>query len=103
MGARTWLRGRWISRTEAAMVREWASSRRCSMCGAALLDSEHALHHFALRGADHVSREWTHFEPEQLIIELVCSHPLCWDCHVAETFRRAHPELVTDRNFSAGP
>jgi hypothetical protein len=24
--------------------------------------------------------------------------PVCWDCHVAESFRREHPELVTDRD-----
>ena len=24
--------------------------------------------------------------------------PVCWDCHIAESFRREHPELVTDRD-----
>ncbi len=24
--------------------------------------------------------------------------PLCWDCHVAESFRREHPDLATDRD-----
>jgi len=24
--------------------------------------------------------------------------PVCWDCHIAETFRREHPDLVTDRD-----
>jgi len=23
--------------------------------------------------------------------------PVCWNCHVAETFRREHPELVVNR------
>jgi hypothetical protein len=23
--------------------------------------------------------------------------PVCWDCHIAQTFRREHAELVTDR------
>jgi hypothetical protein len=23
--------------------------------------------------------------------------PVCWSCHMSETFRRAHPELVVER------
>ena len=23
--------------------------------------------------------------------------PICWSCHIAETFRRQHPEMVVDR------
>jgi hypothetical protein len=23
--------------------------------------------------------------------------PVCWDCHIAETLRREHPELIVDR------
>ena len=33
-------------------------------------------------------------------LALATSLPLCWNCHVAATFRRMHPELVTDRDDS---
>ena len=30
--------------------------------------------------------------------EIFATHqPVCWNCHIAESFRRLHPELVTDR------
>ena len=32
------------------------------------------------------------------ILALATSLPMCWNCHVAESFRRLHPELVTDRD-----
>ena len=40
------------------------------------------------------SRSWTCSRP---------TDPVCWDCAVAEGFRRAHPELVTDRGRRPGP
>ena len=27
--------------------------------------------------------------------------PVCWNCHIAESFRREHPDLVTDRDNRA--
>ena len=27
--------------------------------------------------------------------------PVCWNCHIAESFRREHPELVVDRPASS--
>src|SRR5215204_2152769 len=27
--------------------------------------------------------------------------PVCWDCYIAESFRREHPDLVTDRDSKA--
>lgn len=101
MGAPIWARRRGFN-AAAAAVREWASVRCCATCGAALLASERASHHFALRGLDGVSREWTDLPTERLDVELWGSVPLGWDCHVADTFRREHPELVTDREFRTG-
>jgi len=59
------------------------------------------LHHLdhapALLGPDARTLEWNQFRPEQLP-EIFSKHqPVCWNCHVAETFRRTHPELVVDR------
>jgi hypothetical protein len=84
----------------SAMAREWAAMRTCTACGASLLASEGAGHHFALRDTGGVSREWVDIAAERLPIELTSSLPMCWNCHIAETFRREHPELVTDRDFN---
>jgi len=35
--------------------------------------------------------------PERLRATISNHPPVCWDCHIAETFRRTYPELVTDR------
>ena len=36
--------------------------------------------------------------PLEKLQEVLATHwPVCWNCHVAETFRREHPELVAHR------
>jgi hypothetical protein len=38
------------------------------------------------------------------VVDVLATHrPVCWNCAVAEGFRRAHPELVTDRQARPGP
>jgi hypothetical protein len=40
---------------------------------------------------------WDDVPPEKLADVFQTYQPVCWSCHIAETFRRDHPELVTDR------
>lgn len=85
--------------TEAAiLVRSWARGRQCASCGGALETSESAGHHIALRDASGLTREWIDIATDRLPVVLAASVPMCWNCHIAETFRRQHPELVTDRD-----
>ena len=51
----------------------------------------------ALLGQDSKTVSWGDI-PAETLPEIFTSHkPVCWSCHIAETFRREHPELVTDR------
>jgi hypothetical protein len=87
-------------RSAVAIVRRWAGDRACAMCGAALISSESAAtgHHVALLDPAGGTREWTSIESENLPVALATCLPVCWNCHIAETFRRMHPELVTERD-----
>jgi hypothetical protein len=85
--------------TEASiLVRSWARGRQCAACGGPLETSESAGHHIALRDAKGMTREWIDIATERLPVVLAASVPMCWNCHIAETFRRQHPDLVTDRD-----
>jgi hypothetical protein len=79
------------------IVYAWAQGKTCSSCGAPLKESEVLGQHVALRSADGITREWVDIATERLLDALDRERPICWNCHVAEAFRRAHPELVTDR------
>jgi hypothetical protein len=41
--------------------------------------------------------EWPEIPPEQIPGVLATHLPVCWNCHIAETFRRMFPERVVDR------
>jgi 5-methylcytosine-specific restriction endonuclease McrA len=54
-----------------------------------------------LIGPDHRTVQWPDVQPERLPEVLANHQPLCWNCHVAESFRQQHPELVIDNPWKA--
>jgi hypothetical protein len=81
------------------IVYAWAQDKACVFCGSPLVESDAVGHHVALLGANGVTREWLDIAAERLRQALATELPVCWNCHIAETFRRSHAELVTDRDF----
>ncbi|SPF43439.1 conserved exported hypothetical protein [Candidatus Sulfotelmatobacter kueseliae] len=79
------------------IVAKWYAGKSCVFCHKQIGPLHHLDHAPALLGPDFKTVEWNQFRPEQLT-EIFSSHqPVCWNCHVAETFRRTHPDLVVDR------
>ncbi len=83
------------------IVQRWYEDKACVYCGRAIKADEWLdfwLDHTpALLAADQETVKWTDLPPEALPDELRSGQPVCWSCHVAERFRRDHPELVTER------
>jgi hypothetical protein len=79
------------------LVGRWSAGHGCALCGSPLVEAPFVRHHVALRSCDGATREWTDVVPETLPETLRTGQPVCWNCHIAETFRRRHPELITDR------
>ena len=77
-------------------VSRWYADKSCVLCGKALGDLDWTAHAPALRSPDGVTKEWSDIRPETLWGVLGSHSPVCWDCHVAETFRRQRPDLVID-------
>jgi hypothetical protein len=82
----------------SATVKAWAEERRCVFCHGPLVESRVAGHHIALLEPGGITREWVDIASDRLPLALATCLPVCWNCHVAATFRRLHPELVTDRD-----
>jgi len=84
------------------ILARWYEGKRCSVCAADLSEVNWPGHRPALLAPDGTSAAWKDLAPER-IPEILKSHaPLCFDCHVAESFRRLHPERVTDRPWPRG-
>ncbi|MGD1105110.1 MAG: hypothetical protein ABSA59_23955 [Terriglobia bacterium] len=51
----------------------------------------------ALLAPDSKTLSWGAVAAEKLPDIFATHKAVCWSCHIVETFRREHPELVTDR------
>jgi hypothetical protein len=80
------------------IVAGWYRGKVCAYCDKPV-DSvtEWASHIPALLGPDSKTLSWDAVPAEKLPEVFTTYKPVCWSCHIAETFRREHPELVTDR------
>jgi hypothetical protein len=81
------------------VVAKWYEGKSCAFCHKVIGPLHHLDHAPALLGRDFRTAEWREFRPEQLPEIFSSYQPVCWNCHVAESFRRLHPGLVVDRPF----
>ena len=79
------------------IAHRWFAARTCVYCRRAIVETPFVRHDPALLGKDGRTIEWSQVPPENLPALFKTDRPVCWNCHVAETFRRMYPELVTDR------
>ncbi len=79
------------------MLIKWYAGKSCALCRKPVGEIVWHEHKPALMGPDHVTVEWFEFRPEMVKEVFATCLPVCWDCHIAATFRREHPELVVDR------
>jgi hypothetical protein len=79
------------------ILTKWYHDKLCVLCHKPLGEIHWLEHKPALMSADRRSFELQEVRPERLHDVLATHMPLCWNCHIAETFRREYPELVVDR------
>jgi len=84
-----------------SIVAKWYAGKSCVFCHKPIGPLHHLDHAPALLGPDAKTTEWKGIRPEQLPQIFSTHQPVCWNCHVTESFRRLHPELVTDRPLEA--
>jgi hypothetical protein len=83
------------------IFREWYLDKSCAVCGKALDQADWMEHQPTVRNPEHITLELRNLPPEKLPEVLATHQPVCWNCHIAETFRREHPDLVVDRTWKA--
>jgi hypothetical protein len=83
------------------IVARWYEGKECVFCHKPIGQLHHLDHAPALLGPDLMTTEWKDVSPRELPRIFSTHQPVCWNCHVAETFRRLHPMLVTDRPLEA--
>ncbi len=79
------------------ILTKWYHDQPCALCGASFATIAAWGHRTALLSPTGQTLEWSAVQSEKLPEVLATHKPVCWNCHVAESFRRQHPELVVDR------
>src|SRR5271165_382291 len=82
------------------IVSKWYEVKSCVFCHKQIGPLHHLDHAPALLAPDGKTVEWKDVTPQQLPGVFETHRPVCWNCHVTETFRRMHPELVTNRELA---
>jgi hypothetical protein len=79
------------------IVTKWYEGKQCSLCRRSIGKIDWLEHKPGVLAPDGKTALWSEFRAEQLP-EVMASHkPVCWDCHIAATFRNQFPDLVVDR------
>jgi len=82
----------------------WYEGKKCVYCRKPIEKLSHLDRSPALLDQDWKTAEWKGIPAEQLPGEFSRDLPVCWSCHVAETFLRQHPDLAVSRPWrKCGP
>jgi hypothetical protein len=79
------------------IVGRYYEGRSCAFCGRPFDVLHWHDHKPALVDDEQRTFQWNELRPEELPEALRRCRPVCWNCHIAESFRREHPDLVVER------
>jgi len=79
------------------IINQWYQGQKCVYCHKPFGEIHWHDHPPALLGSERRTVEWDKIPTEKLQEVMGTHWPVCWNCHIAQTFRREHPELVVDR------
>jgi hypothetical protein len=79
------------------MLTNWYQGKFCVYCRRPFTDIHWHDHKPALLSPERELVEWQDIEIEKLPEILESHYAVCWNCLIAESFRKEYPDLVTER------
>lgn len=80
-----------------SVLMKWYRGKKCSFCRRPFEAIRLTDHKPALLNLDGETMEWSAIPISKVEQAMQTYKPVCWDCHIAQTFHREHPELVVLR------
>lgn len=81
----------------SGVLMRWYRDKNCVYCRKAFPELHWVDHQPAVLSPDGKLLVWAEVNPVELQDVLETHSPVCWDCYIAQTFRRDHPDLVVIR------
>lgn len=86
---------------ESCMVRHllvaWYAGKKCVFCNRELGHTDWTEHKPCVLLPNDKTAEWSSLAYERVPTLLSSGRPVCWNCHITESFRANRPELVIER------
>jgi hypothetical protein len=79
------------------VVAHWYADKRCAVCGHQFGVVHWHDHAPALVDDQGQTVQWSDVPLARLMEFLETHKAVCWNCHIVESFRHQHPELITHR------
>ncbi len=84
------------------VLMRWYQSKSCLYCGKTFEQIQLLDHKPALQSPEGKLVEWSEVAIKDLQVVLKDYKPVCWDCYIAQSFIRDHPEAVVYRPWQTG-
>ena len=81
----------------STIVNQWYAGKECVFCHTPFHEIHWHDHPPALLDEENRTIEWKDVPADNLQKIFRTHLPVCWNCHVAQTMRRVHPDLVVTR------
>ena len=86
----------------SGVLMRWYDHKQCVFCGKPFEQIQWTDHKPALRSPNGKLVAWSEVPIENIQTVMAAYSPVCWDCYLAQSFRRDHPELVVYRPWREG-
>jgi hypothetical protein len=86
----------------SGVLMRWYRGKTCVYCGHSFAEVHWTDHRPALLSPDGSLVRWNALRVDDLSTALGTHLPVCWNCYIAQTFRRDHPDLVVYRPWLNG-
>lgn len=86
----------------SGVLMRWYDAKSCAFCSVPFARIHWLDHRPALKSPDGKLVEWREVPIKDIETVMATHAPVCWNCHIAQSFRRDHPELVVVRPWRAG-
>jgi len=82
-----------------SVLEKWYRDKACAFCERPFDEIDLTDHQPALLNPEGVTVEWQQIPLSAAMEAMANYRPVCWNCHIAQTFRREHLDLVVDRSL----
>jgi hypothetical protein len=86
----------------SGVLMRWYRDKNCVYCKQAFSELQWIDHRPALLSPDGKLLAWNGISLAELPDTLETHSPVCWNCYIAQQFRRDHPEMVVFRPWQHG-